>query len=461
MFSSLDRADFSWGRLRLALPLFLLMWLGIVLLLGLLLLLVQAALQKQDADGVSARLEVFIDQYRDGISLHGQGGGMDLAGLNFIRIVSSRQHLLLTTGGQIDFSHLTELDPLSHAVWIYLTENNQESWVISSMQTGGLIIQGGRLGHNLQPLFIRLRQICLWLVGTALIFLWIPALLMVRAALAPLIGLRENIDRSLAEGGLSIAGQKKYFIPETKGLYTSLNQLAEHNRKLMQEMQGSLDNVAHDLKTPLARLRSSAEYALQPGTDEQRLRNALSDCLEESEQVLAMLRVMMSVAEAESGTMRLALAETDLGSLIEDVKNLYEYIAEEQQIRLELVLQPDCRALVDPVRFRQVLANLVDNAVKYGRAGGYVRISLIKAEGRLIIKAADDGMGISAKEINRIWERLYRGDRSRSRPGLGLGLNYVKAVVEAHGGRIEADSKLKGGTTFTITLPLSKQQGAI
>jgi signal transduction histidine kinase len=106
----------------------------------------------------------------------------------------------------------------------------------------------------------------------------------------------------------------------------------------------------------------------------------------------------------------------------------------------------------DRARLSQVWANLLDNGIKYNKPKGSVRISAHPVDSKIVVIFRDSGMGISAHEIDRIWERLYRGDRSRSRQGLGLGLNYVKAVVGAHGGTIDVESRLNEGTTFRVEL---------
>jgi signal transduction histidine kinase len=203
----------------------------------------------------------------------------------------------------------------------------------------------------------------------------------------------------------------------------------------------------------MTRLRSVAEYGLQQNSPEH-IAGALSDCLEESERVLSMLGIMMTVAEAESGTMRLQREAVSLPSTLRDIINLYEYVAEEKNIIIELDVEEGISIVADRTRISQVWANIIDNGIKYGREGGYIKISAKSDPRTVSVFFEDNGMGISATELDRIWERLFRGDRSRSQQGLGLGLNYVRAVVEAHGGEVLVKSSLGNGSCFEVVLPI-------
>ena len=209
-------------------------------------------------------------------------------------------------------------------------------------------------------------------------------------------------------------------------------------------------------RTPLARLRGVAEVGVQ-ATPDAAAREALADCVEEADRVLTMLTALMDITEAESGVMPLNRENVAIAALLDSVMDVYQLIAEDKRISIRMDLETDLTAFVDVVRIRQVFANLVDNALKYTADGGSITISGRMHAEQVIIEFMDNGMGISRDEQTRIWDRLYRGDKSRSQRGLGLGLSLVKAITQAHQGSVEVESDSSSGSTFIVTLPAAER----
>jgi signal transduction histidine kinase len=234
----------------------------------------------------------------------------------------------------------------------------------------------------------------------------------------------------------------------------AFNTMLERIETLITELKMGLDNVAHDLRTPMMRLRGTAELALQSEQTEEVLREALSDCIEEADRITAMLNTLMDITEAETGVMKLNLEEVNIVTLIEEAVDLYGYDAEEKRIKIDTTLPKELYLKADGIRLRQVLSNLLDNAVKYTQSGGTIGIEAFQKKQQATVIVRDTGIGIPAEEVSKIWDRLYRGDKSRSQRGLGLGLSLVKAIVQAHQGYIEVSSKPGSGSLFSIHLPL-------
>ena len=193
--------------------------------------------------------------------------------------------------------------------------------------------------------------------------------------------------------------------------------------------------------------------SLQAPAKADQYKDSLVTCVEESDRILTLLNSIMDVSEAETGTMRLKLETVNLTKLIRETVELYQYVAEDKDIVVSMDCSEDIQLTADFIRMRQVIANLLDNAIKYNRIGGRILISAGVEGHQAVISVRDTGIGIPAEETPEIWDRLYRGDKSRSQPGLGLGLSVVRAIVHAHKGDVEVNSEPGVGSDFTIRLP--------
>jgi signal transduction histidine kinase len=240
---------------------------------------------------------------------------------------------------------------------------------------------------------------------------------------------------------------------EMRNLVEAFNAVLERQQRLVESLRQSLDHVAHDLRTPLTRLQVTVESGLAKTERESAARESLADCLEETQRVQATLDTLLDVAEAEAGAMKLRRETIAAADMLAEVAELYEFAAEAKGAKLEVREAPGVEFEGDRVRLRRALANLVDNALKYLGPGHSVVMSAEKTDHEILLRVQDDGLGISPEDLPRIWDRLFRADRSRSAPGMGLGLSLVKAIAEAHEGRAEAESTLGRGSTFLLRLP--------
>jgi signal transduction histidine kinase len=324
---------------------------------------------------------------------------------------------------------------------------------------GGRLEVGGSTGDRNEALSGFERVALLTLIPVVALGL-VGGALLASSALRPIRQIVHAV-RAVAEGKMGTRVPTRQSGDDLDELIQLFNQMLERIGALVEGMGGALDNVAHELRTPIMRIRGMAELALHSASEPELVRQAVGECLEELDQLLAMLNTLMDISEAEAGALKLRVAPVDLSALLEEVDDLYHLVAQEKGVTLAASVAANLEVMADRGRLRQVLANLVDNAIKYTPKGGRVEISTARDDGHAVVRIRDTGIGIPAAELPRIWDRLYRGDGSRAQPGLGLGLSLVHAVIHAHGGRIGVSSTTGVGTEFTILLSaeLSEQPG--
>lgn len=433
-----------------------------VALVGLTYVLLAASLRQADRETIESTLVQFAAAYTRGgpEGLAREIRTIQLAAASpgplFVRTVGARQDVIFLSMPDawrgFDLSALAT--PFSgERTWATARGPGGLTLDVASIRLpDGTLFQVGKSTERREELLRRFRRVLLFVFGTILLAGLAGGTLLTWSALRPVRRLSDTVR------GIMKTGRTDARVPEEEPgdalgeLSVLVNAMLDRIDAVVGGMRGALDNVAHDLRTPMTRIRGIAETALAT-QDPAVAGEALADILEESDHVTAMLSTLMDISEAETGTMALRREPVNLADLIGQTVDLYEDLAEEQGLRIETRVEGDLSAPADRNRMRQVLANLLDNAVKYTPAGGLIQIEGRRDAAEVVIVINDTGIGISAEELPRIWDRLYRGDKSRAARGLGLGLALVKAIVEAHAGRVSVKSRPGAGARFEIRMP--------
>jgi signal transduction histidine kinase len=269
--------------------------------------------------------------------------------------------------------------------------------------------------------------------------------------LAPIRWLSQTVEH-IRSGETGARVPLKGNLDELDTLGVQFNQMQNQNERLVRGMKETLDHVAHDLRTPVMRIQNSAQTALQKSKMESSLEiEALLDAQENSETLLKILNAIMDISEIETGAMHLKLEKLDVSTLIKSILDIYGFIAEDRNITIINQVEAGLTILGDNGRLLQALANIIDNAIKYSPEESSIVIRGYSDADKVIFEIVDQGSGIPLFDIQRIWDRLYRGDQSRSSRGLGLGLSVVKAIARAHGAQVEVFNNFDKGCTFRLS----------
>jgi len=396
---------------------------------------------------------------KSGVSAIEQAGNAQTASRRtafFVRILDRKNQLVFLSHPPLwtKFDVASVRDQPVEGAWQYLTAKGDGDVleVTSAKLASDYLLQVGRPIEDRTEILEDYRDTILAVTIPMMLIALVGGAVFAFRSVRPIRSLIQTTQSIIETGRMDVR------VPETGSgeldeLTKLFNRMLARIEGLITGMREALDNVAHDLRTPMTRLRGLAEMGLQGEPGPKQYREALISCVEESDRILILLNSLMDISEAETGTMRLRLETVSVADLIEEIVELYQYVLEQKNISISVECSQTIAIMADRSRLSQVLANLLDNAIKYNSPGGHVSIKVRPERKQMIIVVKDNGVGVPAEEIPKIWDRLHRGDKSRSEPGLGLGLSLVRAIVHAHKGDIDVQSQTGVGSTFTVSLP--------
>jgi signal transduction histidine kinase len=242
---------------------------------------------------------------------------------------------------------------------------------------------------------------------------------------------------------------------EIQRLVQAFNDMSSQIHRLFNELSEVTSNIAHDLKSPLNRLRGEAELMLTHGGEEPDWRRAAAMVVEECDRLVGIIDTMLEIARANAGAAKLQTVRLDLAALAIEAHDLYGPVAEDKGLDLQSsVPEYPVWVVVDKSRLQRLVANLLDNAIKFTPSGGQVHLEVAQIDQKAIFRVTDTGRGIPPQDQERIFDRFFRGDISRTTPGNGLGLSLAQAIARLHGGNLQVESQPGTGSSFTLHLPI-------
>jgi signal transduction histidine kinase len=449
---------FRTSTFRLAALYLILFVVSVGALLGYVYLNTAVLLQEQTDYTIQAEVQALSDQYQ----LRGLNGILDTVQRRS-RDNTGSVYLLAAPAGQRIAGNLQDLPsvPTEDASWIEFPLEVQkgavrESHVARAFYTdlpGGFKLIVGRDVESLRQFAAIIRQTILYALAIALVLGLGGGLLMSRNFLRRVDAITDA-SRTIMAGNMSGRMPVTGSNDELDRLALALNEMLEQIESLMGAMKEVSSNVAHDLKTPLTRIKARVEAALRSGSEAD-YRAALENTVDESDRLLDTFNALLSIARAEAGQARSGLVPVDAAELIADVADLYEPLAEEEGGTLTASAGPGLTVLGDRQLLAQALTNLLDNALKYGARDGEtpdITVTGALEDDKVVITVADHGAGSPPEDRGRVTERFVRLDQSRTKPGNGLGLSLVSGVMKLHKGALVLEDN-QPGLSAKLVLP--------
>ena len=334
-----------------------------------------------------------------------------------------------------------------------IPDRKQRVRVLYSNIGSGIILQLGQSMEN-EIRFIEVFQKIF--ITTILFFIVLAAgvgWFMARRAVSGVEAVTRTA-KNISAGSLEERVPVKADNDEIDQLASTFNHMLDRIQNLVMGMKEISDNIAHDLRSPIARIRGGAEVALTTGQNLEEFKQMAASHIEECDRLLDMINTMLMISKTETGIGEFRTQRVDFATVVREAYELFQPVAGDRGVRMSFEGESVVIVMGDISMLQRLSANLLDNALKYTPAGGRVHISVRSEAGpAAVLTVTDTGIGIAENDLPLVFDRFFRCDPSRSETGAGLGLSLAKAIVNAHGGRIEVKSELGAGTTFRVILP--------
>ncbi|MBW2544640.1 MAG: HAMP domain-containing protein [Deltaproteobacteria bacterium] len=335
---------------------------------------------------------------------------------------------------------------------IILPERDHEIRVLYGVIGPGVILQVGQSMEEYGRIISIFKRIFIGAVTFLIVLAALVGWFMARHALSGVEAVTKTAQM-ISRDALDMRVPVKPRGDEIDALANTFNEMLGRIEKLVTGMKEMSDSIAHDLRTPVTRIRGIAEITLTTETGQAEYETMTASIIEECDRLLDIISTMLVISRFEAGVGDLKKEETDLAGIVKNACELFRPIAEDKKLSIDYRAAEFLDYTGDAGMLQRLISNLLDNAIKYTPSGGDVTIVLEKQNDNvMVLTVGDTGAGIAETELVHIFERFYRGDESRSTEGTGLGLSLARAIARAHGGDITVKSEPGKGSIFTVTL---------
>ncbi|MCF6246985.1 MAG: HAMP domain-containing histidine kinase [Desulfobacula sp.] len=337
---------------------------------------------------------------------------------------------------------------------IVIPDTKQKARILYYYVASNAILQTGIAMEDSDRFLSAFKKVFISIMAFIIIFRALSGWMLIQKALSgvkTITRIAQNITGSNLEARVNKTGNKD----ELDLLADTFNLMLDRIEILVKNIREMNDNIAHDLKSPITRIRGFAELALVHEDKLENYRQMAATTIEESDRLMDMINTMLFISKAETGEGDFNFQITDVSFMVTNACDLFMPLAEDKKIAINQAIDPDANIKVDIKMLQRAFTNILDNAIKYTPINGFIDVSLKKKNHWVIITIKDTGIGIESKFNEKIFERFFRTEASRTTAGTGLGLSLARTIVRNHNGDVSVTSTPGCGSVFKIRLPIN------